>query len=320
MDNKLIASSSPHIRTEDTTQKIMLDVIVALLPALVASVFYYGFYSLVLVVLSVVAAVVTEAATQKIMKKDVTISDLSAVVTGILVAYNVPPSTPWWIPVLGSAFAIAIAKQIFGGLGFNFINPALAGRAFLMASWPTHMTSGFINPVTKIVSSATPDVVSSATPLAIMQGAEGELPSLINMLLGRIPGVLGETSSILLIVGGIYLIYRGVIKWIIPVVYIGTVAVLALFIDGGTLALYHVLGGGLILGAFFMATDYVTCPITDKGKIIYAAGAGILTMLIRKLGGYPEGVSYSILLMNIVTPLIDKYVTPKLFGGAKNEK
>lgn len=313
MENRLIASSSPHIRSGETTQKIMLDVIIALLPALAAGVFYFGFNSLVLIVASVVSAVVTEIAVQKIMKKTVAVSDLSAVVTGILVAFNVPPAAPWWIPVMGSAFAIAIAKQIFGGIGFNFINPALAGRAFLMSSWPTHMMSGWIDPVT--------DAVSSATPLAIIKGtAEGQLPSFMNMLLGRIPGVLGETSSILLIAGGAYLIYRGVIKWIIPVVYIGTVAILALFTDGASLVMYHVLGGGLILGAFFMATDYVTCPITDRGKIIYAAGAGVLTIFIRKLGGYPEGVSYSILLMNIITPLIDKYVTPKLFGGAKNEK
>lgn len=313
MENRLIASSSPHIRSEETTQKIMLDVIIALLPALAAGVFYFGFNSLVLVAASVVSAVVTEIAVQKIMKKTIAVSDLSAVVTGILVAFNVPPAAPWWIPIMGSAFAIAIAKQIFGGIGFNFINPALAGRAFLMSSWPNHMMSGWLDPVT--------DAVSSATPLAIIKGtAEGQLPTIMNMLLGRIPGVLGETSSILLIAGGVYLIYRGVIKWIIPVVYIGTVAILALFTDGAGLVMYHVLGGGLILGAFFMATDYVTCPITDRGKIIYAAGAGVLTIFIRKLGGYPEGVSYSILLMNIITPLIDKYVTPKLFGGAKNEK
>lgn len=310
MENRLIASSSPHIRSEETTQKIMLDVIIALLPALIASIFYFGFNSLVLVVASVAAAIATEIICQKIMKKPVTVSDLSAVLTGMLVAFNIPPSAPWWIPVMGSAFAIAIAKQVFGGIGFNFINPALAGRAFLMASWPTHMMSGWIDPVT--------DAVTSATPLAIIKGtAEGDLPSLINMILGRIPGCLGETSSILLIIGGIYLIYRGVIKWIIPVVYLGTVALLAVLIGDASLVLYHVFGGGLILGAFFMATDYVTSPVTDKGKIIYAVGAGLLTMLIRKLGGYPEGVSYSILLMNIITPLIDKYVSPKLFGGAK---
>lgn len=310
MENRLIASSSPHIRSEETTQKIMLDVLIALLPALIASIFYFGFNSLVLVVVSVAAAVVAEIALQKMMKKTVTVSDLSAVVTGILVAFNIPPSAPWWIPVMGSMFAIIIAKQVFGGLGFNFINPALAGRAFLMASWPTHMMSGWIDPVT--------DAVTSATPLAIIKGtAEGQLPSLMNMILGRVPGCLGETSSILLIIGGGYLIYRGVIKWIIPVVYIGTVVVLAVLVGDGSLVLYHIFGGGLILGAFFMATDYVTSPVTDKGKIIYAISLGVLTMIIRKLGGYPEGVSYSILIMNIVTPLLDKYVSPKLFGGAK---
>ncbi|WP_326909351.1 RnfABCDGE type electron transport complex subunit D [Sedimentibacter sp. MB31-C6] len=310
MENKLIGSSSPHIRTDETTQKLMLDVVIALLPALVASIFYFGFNSLILVIASVVSAVVTEYICQRIMKKPITVTDLSAVVTGILLAFNIPPTAPWWIPVLGSAFAIAIAKQIFGGIGFNFINPALAGRAFLMASWNPHLTTGWIDPVT--------DAVSSATPLSIIKGsATGELPSLFDMLVGNIPGVLGETSALLLLAGGIYLIYRGVIKWIIPVFYIGTVAILALFVDGGSMMLYHVLGGGLMLGAFFMATDYVTCPITDRGKVIYAIGAGILTMIIRKIGGYPEGVSYSILLMNILTPLIDKYVTPKLFGGAK---
>lgn len=313
MENKLIGSSSPHIRSDETTQKLMLEVIIALLPALIASVFYFGFRSLLLVVASVISAVLTEYVCQKIMKKPVTVSDLSAVVTGILLAFNVPPSVPWWIPVIGSAFAIAIGKQIFGGIGFNFVNPALAGRAFLMASWSSLMTTGWIDPAT--------DAVASATPLAIIKGTTaGELPSLLNMFLGRIPGVLGETSAILLIIGGIYLIYRGVIKWIIPVVYIGTVAVIALFVDGSGLVLYHLFGGGLMLGAFFMATDYATSPITDKGRIIYAVGAGILTMIIRKVGGYPEGVSYSILLMNVATPLIDKYVTPKLFGGAVNEK
>lgn len=316
MENTLIASSSPHIRSEHTTQGLMLDVIIALLPALVASIFYFGYKSLVLVVASVVSAVVTELICEKLMKKPATISDLSAVVTGILLAFNLPPSAPWWIPVVGSAFAISIAKQIYGGIGFNFLNPALAGRAFLMASWSSHMTTGFIDPIT--------DAVSSATPLSIIKGsATGDLPSLLDMFLGRIPGVIGETSSILLIIGGIYLIHRGVIKWIIPVVYIGTVAVLALVFDS-SMVLYHIFSGGLILGAFFMATDYSTSPITDKGKVIYAVGAGVLTMLIRKVGGYPEGVSYSILLMNIVTPLINKYIVPKVFGvaveGGKNEK
>jgi len=316
MENKLIGSSSPHIRSDETTQKLMLDVIIALTPALAASIFYFGFNSLVLLVASVISAVVTEYLCQRAMNKPITVTDLSAVVTGILLAFNLPSTAPWWIAVAGSAFAIVIVKQIFGGLGFNFLNPALAGRAFLMASWSSHLTTGFINPAT--------DAVASATPLAIIKGsATGQLPSIMDMLLGNIPGVIGETSSILLILGGIYLLYRGTIKWIIPVCYIGTVAVLALIVDGGSMLPYHVLGGGLMLGAFFMATDYATSPVTDKGKVIFAVGAGLLTMVIRKVGGYPEGVSYSILLMNILTPMIDKYVTPKVFGvagGIKNEK
>lgn len=316
MENKLIGSSSPHIRSDETTQKLMLDVIIGLTPALAASIFYFGFNSMILLVASVVAAVVTEYLCERAMGRAITVTDLSAVVTGILLAFNLPSSAPWWVAVVGSVFAIAVVKQVFGGLGFNFLNPALAGRAFLMASWSTHMTSGFVNPVT--------DVVASATPLAILKGtATGTLPSVMDMLLGNIPGVIGETSAILLLIGGIYLIYRGTIKWIIPVVYIGTVAVIALVVDGGGMLLYHIFGGGLMLGAFFMATDYSTSPVTDKGKFIFAIGAGILTMLIRKVGGYPEGVSYSILLMNILTPIIDKYVTPKVFGvagGVKNEK
>lgn len=317
MENKLIASSSPHIRSNETTQSLMFDVIIALLPALVASIFYFGFNSIILVVASVISAVVTEIICQKLMKKPVTINDLSAVVTGILLAFNIPASAPWWLPVIGSAFAIAIVKQIFGGLGFNILNPALAGRAFLTASWSAHMTGGFIDPVT--------DAISSATPLTVIKSGGTQLPTIWDMLLGNIPGVIGETSSILIILGGLYLIYRGTIKWIIPAFYLGTVAVIAIAVDGASLLPYHLFGGGLMLGAFFMATDYATSPVNDKGKIIYAIGAGILTMLIRKIGGYPEGVSYSILLMNIITPLLNNYVTPKVFGVAgggvvKNEK
>lgn len=316
MEIKLIGSSSPHIRSDETTQKLMLDVIIALVPALAASIYYFGLKAMILLLAAVISAVVTEYLCQRIMNRPVTVTDLSAVVTGMLLAFNLPAEAPWWIAVVGSAFAIGIVKQIFGGIGFNFLNPALAGRAFLMASWSSHLASGFINPAT--------DAVASATPLAMIKGAaSGQLPSLWDMFIGNIPGVIGETSAILLLAGGIYLIYRGTIKWIIPAFYIGTVAVLALIFDAGNLP-YHILGGGLILGAFFMATDYATSPVTDKGKVIYAVGAGILTMLIRKVGGYPEGVSYSILLMNIVTPMIDKYVRPHVFGvatgGKKNEK
>lgn len=316
MEIKLIGSSSPHIRSDETTQKIMLDVIIALMPALAASMYYFGFKAMVLVLASVISAVVTEYFCQRFMNRPITVTDLSAVVTGILLAFNLPAETPWWIAIVGSAFAIGIVKQVFGGLGFNFLNPALAARAFLMASWPHYISGGFIDPAV--------DAVSSATPLALLKGtASGQLPSLWDMFMGNIPGVIGETSAILLLAGGIYLIYRGTIKWIIPVFYIGTVAVIALITDASTLP-YHILGGGLILGAFFMATDYSTSPVTDKGKVIFAVGAGLLTMFIRKMGGYPEGVSYSILLMNILTPMIDKYIKPHVFGvatgGKKNEK
>ena len=313
MEIKLIGSSSPHIRSDETTQKLMLDVIIALIPALAASIYYFGNKAMILVLASVASAVVTEYLCQRAMNRPITVTDLSAVVTGILLAFNLPAETPWWIAVVGAAFAIAIVKQIFGGIGFNFLNPALGARAFLMASWPHHLSGGFIDPAI--------DAVSSATPLSLLKGtASGQLPSLWDMLIGNIPGVIGETSSILLLAGGIYLIYRGTIKWIIPVFYIGTVAAIALVIDAGNLP-YHIL---LILGAFFMATDYATSPVTDKGKVFYAIGAGLLTMFIRKMGGYPEGVSYSILLMNIITPMIDKYVKPHVFGvatgGKKNEK
>ena len=310
---KLTASSSPHIRSDENVSKIMLDVLIALVPAFIASIFYFGINSLILVVASVLSAVITELACQKIMKKPVTVNDFSAAVTGVLLAFNIPSTAPIWLPIIGSFFAIAIGKQVFGGLGNNFINPALAGRAFLMACWLPLMTD-FKAPVGI-------DAIATATPLAILKGTAetgAQLPSLMEMFMGRIPGSLGETSTLLLILGGLYLIIKKVISWKIPVAYIGTVAVISLItersIDG---MLYHLLAGGLMLGAFFMATDYSSSPISSKGKIIYGIGAGMLTMLIRKLGGYPEGVSYSILLMNVLAPLIDKYTGPKIFGGAR---
>lgn len=312
-ENRLIASSSPHIRSDESVNKIMLDVIVALIPALIASVFYFGYRSLILVGLSVATAVLTEALCQKIMKRPITVCDCSAIVTGILLAYNLPVNVPLYLPIIGSAFAIAIGKQVFGGLGHNFINPALAGRAMLLTSFASDMTN-FTAPLGI-------DAVATATPLAILKGsadATVQLPGLMEMFIGRIPGCIGETSAVLLIIGGLYLMARKVISWRIPVSYIGTVAIIALVTEGSvTGMLYYLFAGGLMLGAFFMATDYATSPVTPKGKIIYGIGAGILTMLIRKLGGYPEGVSYSILLMNVATPLIEKYTRPRVFGGAK---
>lgn len=233
--------------------------------------------------------------------------NLSAVVTGILLAFNLPANAPWWVAVFGAGFAIIIVKECFGGIGSNFMNPALAARAALVASWPGIMSNYDV-----------PNIISGATPLAIMKNGGGSLPSIFNMLIGKIGGSLGETSAILLLIGAAYLLYRKVIEWKIPTFYIATTCVMLLIlgVDASKL-IYHVLGGGLILGAFFMATDYSSSPVTPKGKIVFAIGCGILTALIRVKGGMPEGVSYSILLMNVATPLIEKFTRPKVFGEVK---
>lgn len=312
MENRLTVSSSPHIRSSETTQSIMRDVTIALAPAAAFGVYNFGLRALLILVISVVTAMLTEALCQKIRKQPITVNDFSAVVTGLLLGMNLPVSVPIWIPIVGSFFAIAIVKQAFGGLGHNFINPALAARALLVASWPVQMTTW---------TAVKPDAQTSATVLGILkEGLDPSfLPSLKDMLLGSIGGCIGETSAILLLLGGIYLIYRGVITIKIPGIYIGTVAILTLLITGFDVqtTMIHILSGGLILGAFFMATDYASSPITPKGQIIYAVGMGLLTTIIRFYGGYPEGVSYSILLMNVAAPLIDKYSKPRVFGGAK---
>jgi electron transport complex protein RnfD len=312
-NSRFLVSSSPHIRSGETTQRIMLDVIIALMPALLAGVFYFGLNALTLTAVAVAFAVAAEAVMQKILGKPVTVNDLSAVVTGILIAFNVPVTLPLWMVAVGSIFAIAIAKQCFGGLGYNFINPALAARAMLLASWPVRMTD-WVAPGA--------DAVSTATPLAILKGGEAAgqaLPGLWDMFIGNIGGCIGETSVLALIIGGAYLLFRRVICGRIPLVYIATVAVLS-FLFGGFDAntmIYHVFAGGLFLGAIFMATDYSTSPMSPKGQIIFAIGCGFLTSLIRFYGGYPEGVSYSILIMNVATPLIDKYTMPRKFGEVK---
>ena len=303
-------SLAPYLRSKDTTQKMMLDVIIALLPALAASIYFFGMNALMLTVVSVASCVVAEVLMQKLFKKKVTVSDLSAVITGILLAFNLPASAPWWMPVFGGFFAICIVKQIFGGIGSNFMNPALGARAAIMASWPGLITNYI-----------TPDGVASATPLQLMKsGTTAELPSLMDMAIGNIGGVIGETCSILLILGGIYLIVKRVIDWKIPCLYILTTAVLLLaFGVDISLLPYHILGGGLILGAFFMATDFVTCPVTPNGRIIFAIGCGLITAIIRIYGGMAEGVSYAIILMNTATPLIESLTTPKVFGEVKSK-
>ena len=315
MMNSLIVSSSPHIYSKESISRIMLDVVLALIPATVAAAYFFGGRVLLIITVSVLAAVVTEAVIQKLTKKPVTIRDWSAVVTGILLAFNLPPAVPLWLPVVGSVIAIALVKQAFGGLGHNFMNPALAARAILLAAWPVHMTAWF---------RAGADAVSSATPLAILKGLEGsldQLPSLWEIIIGSPWGCIGETSNLALLLGAAYLLYRRVINWRIPLSFIGTVALLTWIIGPQGLftgnGIYHIFSGGLVLGAFFMATDYSTSPVTPKGQIIMGIGCGILTSIIRIYGGYPEGVSYSILLMNIATPLIDRYTTPRIYGEVK---
>ncbi len=313
--NNVIVSPSPHIRDEKRTSQIMIDVCIALAPALIASIIYFGYKSLVLTVLCVLFCVGFEYLWQKITKKPVTISDGTAAVTGMLLAFNLPVSAPWWICLIGSFVAIIIAKQFFGGVGNNFMNPALAGRAFLLASWPVIMTTW--------TSPFGVDAVSSATPMAVLKNAStGSLPEIFDMFIGNIPGCIGETSALALLLGGIYLVARKVISARIPLTYILTVALFTfIFPSSGLTPLYsmayNVFGGGLMLGAIFMATDYVTSPITIRGQIVMGIGCGILTFVIRRFGAYPEGVSYSILLMNVATPLIDRWTHPKTFGTKK---
>ncbi len=310
METSLIASSSPHIRSDESISKIMRDVVIALLPATAMGIYYFGIDAAKVILLAVISAVVAEAGIQKLRNQPITINDWSAVVTGLLLAFNLPASAPWWLPIVGSIFAIAIVKQAFGGLGHNFMNPALAARAMLLASWPIEMTN-WVKPGV--------DAVSTATPLALASGTEGvaqELPSLFNLLIGNTGGCIGETSAIALIIGGIYLVYRGVITPRVPVVYISTVAILTFLFGGFNFGfmIYQVLAGGLMIGAIYMATDYSSSPVTPKGQIIFALGCGVITSVIRLYGGYPEGVSYSILLMNVASPLIDKYTSPRVFG------
>lgn len=321
-NNMLIVSSSPHIRSDESVKKIMLDVIIALIPAMIGSVYFFGISALKLILISIASSLFFEAAIQKLFKKDITINDYSAIITGILLAFNLPANAPWWIPVFGAGFAIIIVKQFFGGLGSNFMNPALAARAVLLASWPNVMS-------TYVLPGA--DALTGATPLAIMKygGADAgasatvaqaaaELPTIMNMFIGNIGGAIGETSAVLLLIGALYLIIRKVINWKIPLVYIATTAAMLLLLGvEADQLIYHVLGGGLILGACFMATDYSSTPVTPLGQIIFGIGAGALTALIRVKGGFPEGVSYSILLMNVASPLIEKFTAPKVFGRAK---
>lgn len=309
---KLMITPSPHFRDDINTRKIMLTVATALLPALVMSIFYFGIRALLLTAVCVVSCVVFEYLFAKVTKKPVTISDCSAVVTGVILAFNVPVTLPFWMAVFGSFIAIVVVKCLFGGIGCNFANPAATARIFLLVSFGNQMTHW-------IAPHAAIDAVATATPLKLISaGQTDQLPSLWNMLIGNRGGSLGETCALALIVGGLYLIWNGVIGWQIPVTLIGSVFVFALLF--GQDPFYAVLSGGVMIGAFFMATDYSTSPVTTKGKVIFAIGIGFITMVIRVFCNYPEGMSFAILLMNILVPHIDSLTITKPFGAVFEQK
>ena len=310
--NKLIVSSSPHIRTKNETPGIMLDVIIALLPAFAAGVVIYGIRALLVVATCVLSSVIAEYVFNVIVKKEQTIYDLSAIVTGLILALNLRVDAPIWQCALGSVFAIVVVKCLFGGLGQNFANPAATGRIFLLVSFGGTLAGG----AAPLISSNI-DLVSGATPLNVLKHG-GELPSLLDMFLGFRGGAIGESCIAAILLGFIYLVARKVIHFETPLIMAATVFGLAFVTTGDvTTALYHLMAGGLMFGAVFMATDYVTTPITRSGKAIFALGAGLITFLIRFYGGYPEGVSFSILLMNIISPYIEKWTAPRALGGKK---
>lgn len=303
---KLVISSSPHIQSSQHIIKIMRDVLIALLFPLAAGIYYFGINALITVAVSTFSAVLFEFLWNIINKKPQTAGDLSAAVTGMLLGLCLPPTVPFWIPVCGSFFAIIIAKQLYGGLGHNFINPALAGRGFLLASWPLIMTT-FVAPF---------DGVTSATPLALFKAGE-QSATLEALFMGNIGGCIGETSAAAILIGALYLVIKRVIPIEGPLVYIASAGLFALLFGGGSGIdgfLFHILSGALLFGAFFMLTDYVTTPSTRPGMIIAAALCGFITALIRVKGGYPEGVTYAILIVNVVSPLLDKYIVPRRYG------
>lgn len=314
MEETMKISSSPHIRDKETTTNIMGQVIVMLMPAAIFGIYNFGVSALITILVTVISSVVFEAGYQKLLGLKVTVKDLSAVLTGLLLALNLPPEVPLWLPVLGSFFAIIVVKQLFGGLGQNFMNPAFGARCFLLISFTGHMTT------------FTYDAVTTATPLANLKA--GESVDVVSMFLGTTAGTIGETSALALIIGGVVLIARKIIDYRIPVFYIGSFAVFIMIYSLASgrgfdisFLMAHLFGGGLMLGAFFMATDYVTSPITPNGKIIFGVLLGLLTFLFRIYGGSAEGVSYAIIIGNLLVPLIERFTVPKAFGkgAGKND-
>ena len=319
MEKLLKVSSSPHVRDGVTTQRLMFDVVIAMIPASVYGVWQFGMNALLVLIATVIASVAAEYLYEKLMHKPITISDGSAVVTGMILALNMPPEIPVWIPVLGAFFAIIVVKQLYGGLGQNFMNPALAGRCFLMISFAGKMTDFAVSDSFRGVV----DTVSGATPLAALKqnGFTDSSVSVLHMFIGDIQGTIGETSALAILIGAAILLVFKVIDLKIPLTYIGSFAVFVILYMLGTgkgfdvnYLFSHIFGGGLMLGAWFMATDYVTSPMTHKGQIIYGVSIAVLTIVIRNWGAYPEGMSFAILVMNAFTPLINMYVRPKRFG------
>ena len=310
-----VVTTTPHIRASTTIEKTMLMVLVALSPATLMGVVFFGLRALMIILVAVVSAVLSEYVYQKLTKKRATVTDGSAAVTGLLLGLVMPPAVPFWMPAIGSICAIIIVKQIFGGLGHNFLNPALAGRAILVAAYALPMTTGFYEPLGSFINVGV-DIMTSPTPLQsayfLPQGND-----MMNAFLGNIGGSIGETSAIALLTGGAFLLYKNIISWHIPVSFVGTVFLIAAIAVPVDVAMYHVLTGGLLLGAFFMATDYPTSPISPAGKVVFGIGCGIITIVIRFVGGYPEGVAYAILLMNLSVPLIDRFIRPRVFGKKK---
>lgn len=334
---QLHISSSPHIRDKRSVPHIMRDVVIALIPTIIASVYFFGWRSLIMIAVSVISCILTEQIVAvNLLKQRTPLTDWSAIITGILIAANMPVGAPLWMAAVAGAFAMGVAKWAFGGLGNNFINPALAGRAFLMASYPAAMTGaafnagGTLGTVPELLAGI--DGVTGATPLMALPELLSNGVDLQNafshLFWGNVGGCLGETSAVAILIGAVWMLYRRVIGFTIPVIYVLTVFLLFLVFNGIeganplssdalSYATFHILSGGLLFGAVFMATDMVTSPITIKGQAIFALGCGVLTFTIRKFGGYPEGVSYSILLMNLLTPLIDRYVKPRVYGTEK---
>jgi electron transport complex protein RnfD len=309
---ELVVSSSPHLLIEQSIPKIMHNVVLALVPAMLASIYYFGYRAAVLIITCVVASVITEVIFQKARKQTVTAYDGSAIITGILLALTLPPSFPVYGAIIGSVFAIGIGKQVFGGLGFNIFNPALLGRAFLQATYPVLITT-WSEPFKGAV-----DAVSAATPIALMK-FESQLTPIADLFTGSVAGSLGETSVIAILIGGLFLRYKGYVNWKLPLGYLGSIAAFgAIFwlMDPAKYPspLFHIFAGGAMLGAWFMVTDMVTSPVTPKGQWIFVIGAGFLVVIIRLFGGLPEGVMYSILLMNSIVPLLNRWTRPKVFG------